>query len=78
MGAHLCGGVVGEHKVLGDHEIEGPSAVDLDVQFPGVVLAGLFEDIEGGLQTNWLITQTNYSCSRHTPGDPNRWNPECS
>lgn len=49
MRTHLGGGVAGEHEKLGDHEIKRAGAVNFDIHFSWVVLACLFEDIEGGL-----------------------------
>ena len=42
--------VLSKHDELRNHEVEGESPVDLDVEFPRIILACLFENIKRSLR----------------------------
>jgi hypothetical protein len=49
MRSHSRRGVFGEHEELRDHDVEGTSTVDFDIEFSRIVLACLFKHVKSCL-----------------------------
>jgi len=49
MRANFCVGVFSEHDELRDHEVKGEGPIDLDIEFPRIILTCFFEYIKSSL-----------------------------
>ena len=49
MRANFCVGVFSEHDELRNHEVKGKGPVDLDIEFPRIILTRFFEYIKSSL-----------------------------
>jgi hypothetical protein len=49
MRANFCVEVFSEHDELWDHEVKGKGPVDLDIEFPRIILTRFFEYIKSSL-----------------------------